>query len=74
MVKKIQVKNRDVRLNCMCALCINELTGKKIISPDRIRLGVFPKEIIPLGNYAVGITWNDGHSSGIYSYKLFDSL
>jgi len=27
-----------------------------------------PKKITPLGNYAVGIEWNDGHASGIYPY------
>ena len=23
----------------------------------------------PVGNYAIRIAWNDGHSSGIYSYE-----
>ena len=72
--KQLKVKNRDVRLNCMCALCINEITGKKLINAATIRADIAPKEITPLGNYAVGITWNDGHSSGIYPYPLFHSI
>ena len=72
--REVAVKNRDVRLNCMCALCVNELTGKKLINPTKIRPDIAPKEITPLGNYAVGITWNDGHSSGIYPYGLVEHL
>ncbi|MBI3602201.1 MAG: P-loop NTPase [Candidatus Omnitrophica bacterium] len=72
--KEKLLNNRDVRLSCGCALCADELTGKKILNPAKIRLDIAPKEIIPLGNYAVGITWNDGHSSGIYPYENLLSL
>ena len=72
--KQLKLKNHDVRLNCMCALCINELTGKKLISSAQIHPDIAPKEITPLGNYAIGIAWNDGHSSGIYPYTLLQSL
>jgi len=72
--KQVQVKNRDVRINCMCALCVSELTGKKLVDAGQVRPDIAPKEITPLGNYAVGITWNDGHSSGIYPYTMLQSL
>ncbi len=65
----IRVKNRDLRLSCGCALCINEMTGEKIFKKETIRPDIQPKEIFTLGNYAIGINWNDGHSSGIYPYK-----
>ena len=68
---KVQANNRDIRLNCMCALCVNELSGKKLIDPAKIRPDIAPKEITALGNYALSITWNDGHSSGIYPYSMF---
>ena len=67
--KEIIVSNRDLRLSCRCALCVNELTGEQILRTENIKPDIQPKEITPLGNYAVGITWNDGHSSGIYPYK-----
>ncbi|MDO8675353.1 MAG: P-loop NTPase [Candidatus Omnitrophota bacterium] len=70
--RQVQVKNRDLRLNCMCALCVSELTGQKLIAPAKIRPDIAPKEIVPLGNYALSITWNDGHSSGIYPYSMFE--
>jgi len=67
--KEVIVSNRDLRLSCRCALCVNELTGEQILRAENIKPDIQPKEITPLGNYAVGITWNDGHASGIYPYK-----
>jgi ATP-binding protein involved in chromosome partitioning len=72
--REINVSHRDVRLNCRCALCINELTGEKILNPDKIRMDIAPTQIFPLGNYALAINWNDRHTSGIYSYELIESL
>jgi len=34
--------------------------------PEDIR----PRSITPVGNYAVQITWSDGHSAGIYTWEL----
>ncbi len=68
------VNNRDLRLSCRCALCVNELTGEQLLKAERIRSDIQPKEITPLGNYAIGINWNDGHSSGIYPYKMMREL
>ena len=72
--RQVLLDNRQARLACQCAVCINEMTGKKVLNPAKIRLDIAPKEIIPLGNYAVGISWNDGHSSGIYPYTLLEQL
>ena len=32
------------------------------------------REIEQVGNYAVGLTWADGHSSGIYSFRYLRAL
>lgn len=66
---RLAVSNRDLRLSCQCALCVNELTGEKILKEGDIKEDIAPESVTPLGNYAVGIAWNDGHSSGIYPYK-----
>lgn len=67
--RQVEVSNRTLRLSCRCALCMDEMSGKPILNPATIPPDIAPKSIIPLGNYAIGITWNDGHSSGIYPYK-----
>lgn len=72
--KVISVSNRDLRLGCRCALCIDELTGRQILRPDQILEDIKAKEIIPLGNYAIGIKWSDGHQSGIYPYEHIETL
>lgn len=72
--EKASVSNRDMRLSCRCALCINELTGEQILRSESIKPDIAPKKITPLGNYAIGIEWNDGHSSGIYPYRNIRKL
>jgi len=61
----------DLRANCPCAGCISEVTGKRTLDVKKIPMDIHPNEILPLGNYAVGISWSDGHSSGIYPYNMF---
>ncbi len=69
-----KINNRDLRLSCRCALCANEITGEKTLQGKDIPTDIAPKEIIPLGNYAIGISWSDNHSSGIYPYESIKSL
>jgi Mrp family chromosome partitioning ATPase/DUF971 family protein len=64
-----RVANRTLRLSCRCALCIDEMSGAPMLDPAGVPADIQPVEIVPLGNYAVGISWNDGHSSGIYSWE-----
>jgi DUF971 family protein len=33
-----------------------------------------PDEITPIGKYALGFKWNDGHNSGIYSWTYLRSV
>src|SRR5450631_2522733 len=65
---------RDLRLACHCALCIEEMSGRKLLDPKTVRPDVSPQTISSIGNYAIGIDWNDGHNSGIYSFNLLRSL
>ena len=69
-----RVNNRNLRLSCRCAFCVDETTGTKLLKPENVREDIIPKEIVTLGNYALGIKWNDGHASGIYPYKTIEAL
>ncbi|MDK1023734.1 MAG: P-loop NTPase [Gammaproteobacteria bacterium] len=59
---------RNLRLACRCALCIEEMSGRPLLDPNSVLINVAPRMISSVGNYAIRINWNDGHSSGIYSF------
>ena len=60
---------RDLRLACHCALCIEEMSGRTLLDPTTVRPDVSPRQIVSVGNYAIGFDWNDGHNSGIHSFN-----
>ena len=65
-----EIKLSKLRKECPCATCISEKekNGSKYIplfTGDEINVA----KIEMVGHYAVGITWKDGHSTGIYEFK-----
>ena len=69
--KETPLSCREMRINCPCAQCVDEVTGIRRLNPDSVAPDVWPQEINPVGRYALNFRWSDGHSSGIYT---FDSL
>jgi ATP-binding protein involved in chromosome partitioning len=65
---------RDLRLACPCAVCVEEMSGRALLDPASVRPDVSPRVISSIGNYAITITWNDGHSTGIYSFEHMRAL
>ena len=65
---------RDLRLNCHCALCKEEMSGRALLDPKSVRADIAPRTIASVGNYAIQITWNDGHSSGIDTFTHLRAL
>jgi len=65
---------RDLRLACRCAVCIEEMTGEKLLDPKTIGSDVSPRKIVSIGNYAIQFDWSDGHNSGIYSFSDLRAL
>lgn len=68
------VNNRRLRLNSQDALSVDEMTGQGLLRESDIRADIMPVSVTPLGNYALNVAWNDGHSAGIYTYRLIESL
>ena len=62
------IESRALRASCPCALCVNEFTGQPMLDPTTISDDIHAEGMQPLGNYAIGVTWSDGHSSGIFSW------
>jgi len=55
---------------CPCAGCQGH-------SPTSRYLDLRDQELLALegvGNYALGFTWQDGHSTGIYSFRFLRSI
>ncbi len=65
---------RVLRLACPCASCSDEVTGRRILREESVALDVRPVAIEPVGRYAICIHWNDGHSTGIYTWERLREL
>ncbi len=63
-----EIHPADLRRRCRCARCINEMTGEPRLDPASVSDDIYPTSIEPMGNYAVAISWSDGHTSSIYPY------
>lgn len=57
---------------CPCALCQGHdaAVSRKFIEVPDVEL----KEIRGVGNYAIEFLWQDGHSTGIYTFDYLRSL
>ncbi|MFU8779618.1 MAG: P-loop NTPase [Kiritimatiellia bacterium] len=68
------VSNRALRLACSCAMCVDELTHQPILDPDRVPMDIHALELRTIGNYALGVSWSDGHNTGFFPYKAIRVL
>lgn len=67
-----------LRDECPCATCKGETIllknyrppAKKMITPEMYMIG----NIETVGEYAIQITWKDGHNTGIYSWDYLQEL
>jgi len=58
----------ELRGQCMCARCVDELTGERIVELDGIDPAIQIDGLKLVGNYALKITWSDGHDTGLYTW------
>jgi ATP-binding protein involved in chromosome partitioning len=61
---------RQLRLLCRCASCIEEMTGQPLLDPKNIPENVRARGINLVGQYAIQVDWSDGHSTGIYNFRM----
>jgi DUF971 family protein len=65
---------RFLRMECPCAVCVDELSGVRRLQESMVPSGVHPAGIDPVGRYAIQIHWSDGHGTGIYTWERLHDL
>lgn len=64
-----------LRKNCPCATCLAEREKQsKMYIPIFTENQITVKSIAQVGKYAIQITWNDGHSTGIYEFTFLKNF
>lgn len=66
--------HRFLRLRCQCAQCVDEMSGRRRLNPDRVPQDVKAVDYMPVGSYALQFLWSDAHYTGIYTFPLLRSL
>lgn len=69
-----QVPFRYLRGRCPCAACVNEFTGERMVDVPDIPEGIELEAASLTGNYALKITWNDQHDTGLYTWEHLHEL
>jgi ATP-binding protein involved in chromosome partitioning len=64
----------ELRAQCMCARCVDEITGRRIVEIDGIDPGIAVSDMQLVGNYALRIHWSDGHHQGLYTWRHLREL
>jgi DUF971 family protein len=65
---------RWLRARCPCAECVEEWSGKRVVGDAQVKEDMKPRGMHQVGRYAMQIDWNDGHSTGIYSWDYLLKL
>lgn len=66
--------HRLLRLQCQCASCVEEMTGRPRLNPDQVPEDVRAVDQMQVGNYALQFLWSDTHYTGIYTYRFLRSV
>ena len=64
----------DLRFECPCAACVDEITGKRTLRRESLKPDVKPMKIEPVGRYGIHIEWSDGHRTGMYHFDRLYQL
>ncbi len=70
-----EIKLTNLRRNCPCAVCSSEQQSRSstyipIYTANEITI----KKIQVMGSYAIEVTWQDDHNTGIYDFTYLKQL
>lgn len=76
---KSKYKLKHLRTECPCAICKGETIlwkhygpTKQIMIPTLEQISLTSIQMV--GNYAIQISWKDGHNTGIYTWEYLRKL
>jgi DUF971 family protein len=71
--EQFQIAPLDLRFECPCATCVDEITGKRTLKRESLNPKVKPVKIEPVGRYGIHVEWSDGHRTGMYHFdRLYE--
>lgn len=70
----ILVPYKHLRANCPCATCRDEWTGERLLDPATIAPDLKLAGMERVGNYAIRLSWSDGHNLGLFTWDLLHTL
>jgi DUF971 family protein len=65
---------KELRGACACAMCVDEVTGERLLDVDSIPYDIAVREMSLVGNYALRIAWSDGHDTGLFTWQRLGEL
>jgi DUF971 family protein len=64
----------ELRQICPCAGCVSETTGKRTHDPATVSANLEQSGLKLVGNYAIDMTFSDGHNTGIFTFQFLRKL
>ena len=57
-----------LRTLCSCALCVDEMSGRRTVDPKAVPANVQAVAYLEVGRYAYAFLFSDAHDTGIYPF------
>ena len=61
---------KELRAICPCAQCVHQTTGERMLLVEALPTDLTQTEIKLVGNYALTVSFSDGHHLGIYPFPM----
>lgn len=63
-----------LRSQCTCAMCVNEITGLRVLDPATVPETLTVLNAEHVGRYGVRFIFSDRHDNGIYTWENLRAL
>lgn len=67
---RTELSAAEIRRRCPCAQCVDEMTGIRTLDTTSVPDDLTQDGLELVGNYAISLTFSDGHHTGIFTWAL----